>query len=282
MTTLRSILDDLVEKKLWPIALALVVALVALPLAFGGGGSEEPPAPRSATPAGAAGDPAGATATASAVRLAAGDAVDKRTRKGAVRDPFKQLAKAKPSTTDSAAGAGGSATTTSPGTVTGGTTLPGAATSPGSAGTTAPSATTPQGKRVKVDEDVRKAAEDGRITDKEIRDGFGDGARHDVGLRFGKRGGKLKSFSDPKLLAAFPNRALPLVVLNYVRDDGKAVRFLVNALARVERGGRCYPSRDACRVLDLRQGSRAIVQVAVSPTEVEEYRLEVARIGKTG
>ena len=47
MKQLRDILSDLVERRLWPVALGLVVALVAVPVVLGRGG---------ARPAGHAGD----------------------------------------------------------------------------------------------------------------------------------------------------------------------------------------------------------------------------------
>ncbi|MBA3747232.1 MAG: hypothetical protein H0W96_07015, partial [Solirubrobacterales bacterium] len=41
MNPVRRLFADLVEKRLWPVALALLVTAVAIPLLMGGGGSDE-------------------------------------------------------------------------------------------------------------------------------------------------------------------------------------------------------------------------------------------------
>ena len=50
MNHLRTLVRDLVERRLWPVALALVIALVAVPVVLGRGG-EQTPAPIAAAPA---------------------------------------------------------------------------------------------------------------------------------------------------------------------------------------------------------------------------------------
>jgi hypothetical protein len=83
MNPVRKLVDDLIEKRLWPVALVLVVAAFAVPMLIGGGsdaGSDTP-------------DPSFAPATTHdaatpAVELVGPPAV--RTRAGAVRDPFRR------------------------------------------------------------------------------------------------------------------------------------------------------------------------------------------------
>ncbi|HEV7884901.1 MAG TPA: hypothetical protein VGO81_15115 [Solirubrobacteraceae bacterium] len=84
MTLLRSLFEDLVEKRLWPIALLLAITAVAVPVALGrsGAGTSAPAAP----PASAAGE--GAAAATPAVEIVGPAAV--RGRSGAVRDPFRR------------------------------------------------------------------------------------------------------------------------------------------------------------------------------------------------
>lgn len=82
MAFLRSIAADLVEKKLWPIAVALVVALVAIPVVLGKGATDADPVPVP-TPA------TGAPAAKAAVAVETAELV-KRVRPGAVRNPFVQ------------------------------------------------------------------------------------------------------------------------------------------------------------------------------------------------
>ena len=86
MTRVRAIRTELVERKLWPVVLVLVIAAIALPIALGSGGGDKGttavPAAQSAVPANA--QPA---AVVSVSDVAGGE---KRNRKGAVRDPFVQ------------------------------------------------------------------------------------------------------------------------------------------------------------------------------------------------
>ncbi len=80
---LRRLLGDLVDKRLWPVALALVIALVAIPFVLGGSASE-PPAP----------DPAGSTEPDPAAAATPGATAKQTTastgkpRGGPIDDPF--------------------------------------------------------------------------------------------------------------------------------------------------------------------------------------------------
>lgn len=82
LAPLRAAVRDLVDKRLWPIALALVVALVAVPVVIGGSG-EAPPPVAAVTPAA----PAEGAAARSAITVAE-PAVVGHSRPGAVNDPF--------------------------------------------------------------------------------------------------------------------------------------------------------------------------------------------------
>jgi hypothetical protein len=93
MTLLRSLLDDLVEKRLWPIALLLAITAVAVPVVLGRSGAGARAA--SAPPATAAAD--GAAAATPAVEIVGPAAT--RGRSGPVRDPFRRSTKPAPKTT---------------------------------------------------------------------------------------------------------------------------------------------------------------------------------------
>lgn len=103
---LRQLLADLVDKRLWPVALALVIALVAIPLVLGGSASD------SAAP-GAVGATEPDPAAASSASPAPGATVKKTTasvRKedgGPIDDPFFDPPK-HPAEPQSVAAAGGS------------------------------------------------------------------------------------------------------------------------------------------------------------------------------
>lgn len=103
MTFARNLIRDLVERRLWPLALLLVVAIVAIPLAFAGGDGAS------------TGDDALALAPAAtptdklAVELLGPPSV--RGREGAVVDPFRRRPKKNETTTTSSAQAGADAST---------------------------------------------------------------------------------------------------------------------------------------------------------------------------
>ncbi|HEV7808271.1 MAG TPA: hypothetical protein VGO80_20860 [Solirubrobacteraceae bacterium] len=85
MNAVRRLFDELVEKKLWPAALLLIVTAIAVPFLIGGGGDDGASAildPAATLPARSA-----ASATP-AVELVGPPAV--RSRGGAVRDPFRR------------------------------------------------------------------------------------------------------------------------------------------------------------------------------------------------
>jgi hypothetical protein len=120
MNLARALIRELVDKRLWPIAAVLVVALVAVPVALSRGG-ESADAELSQTPAGA---PAGAgAATVAAVELAGPPSV--RSRAGKVRDPFRRRAVetgagSKPASDAPGASSGGAGDASAPSNATGG------------------------------------------------------------------------------------------------------------------------------------------------------------------
>jgi hypothetical protein len=115
MSVLHSVWSDLVEKKLWPVAVALVLALVAVPMVVSAGG--EDPAPV-APVAGA-----GVSEKPAPVSLDTTVSNKAKVRAGGVRDPFRQLRVPKPKAEKKAAAstvtpAAGAPTGVKPATVT--------------------------------------------------------------------------------------------------------------------------------------------------------------------
>jgi hypothetical protein len=88
MSFARNILRDLVEKRLWPVALLLVVAIVAIPVVGGGMSSSKGSSDESLPAA-----PDAATNASTAVELLGPPAV--RKRPGKLVDPFRRSAKKK-------------------------------------------------------------------------------------------------------------------------------------------------------------------------------------------
>jgi hypothetical protein len=108
MSFARALIRELVDKRLWPIAIVLVVALLAVPVLLSSGGDR--PASDAATPVADA--PAGSAARkVAAVKISGPPSV--RSRPGQVRDPFRRRPAAVQTTTtpspDAPAATGGTA-----------------------------------------------------------------------------------------------------------------------------------------------------------------------------
>jgi hypothetical protein len=106
MRPVRDLFSDLVERRLWPVALVLVAALVAVPLLLAKSPAEEPAAPAvpPAAVASAAADPA-ETSVVTAV-----EPTDAAPLRGARKDPFRQQHVPKPEETGDAPAASGAGT----------------------------------------------------------------------------------------------------------------------------------------------------------------------------
>jgi hypothetical protein len=100
MSLARAVFRELVDKRLWPLAVLLVVAIVAIPVLLGGGSSAAPSAASLAAPP-------EATGAASPVQLLGPPSV--RRRAGNVVDPFRRPPKpaVKTGTTGTSSGGGG-------------------------------------------------------------------------------------------------------------------------------------------------------------------------------
>src|SRR5690349_293432 len=91
MSFLRNVLHDLVEKRLWPVAIALVAALVAVPIVLGGSSSATTDTPVVADASAATNGLANHRDAARAQVVSLEEqAAGKVARSGKVRDPFVQ------------------------------------------------------------------------------------------------------------------------------------------------------------------------------------------------
>ena len=247
MTFVRNILHDLVEKRLWPVALLLCAALVAIPMVL-----KKDPSP----PAGASTGPSTATLGDASV-----EAIDTPARSrlviGKERNPFRrnQPKKAKTSTDTT--------TTTTTDTTTTVTETPassggsGGGSGGGGGGSTGGGATPVTPTPVPVPPAPGEMA-------------------WTLDLRFGKDG------ETKPLKAVLPGRALPsstdpvLIYLSAV-DNGTGARFLVSSDARAQGDGRCKPSENTCTVITLKEGDTAFFDVAKDDTTTQ-YELELTNI----
>lgn len=254
LTPLRSVVRDLIDKRLWPVALLLVAALVAVPVVIGASASDAPvPA---ATPVAT---PAAGSAPKSAITVADEDVVE-RSRPGAVSDPFfdppepdtatgggTSTATA-PGSAGSTPSAGSGSSTTNPSTTTSTSTSTGTSTVPGS--TPAPSTTaTPEPT---TDDRAERTLYRTRLSF-----GAGDGAEVRGVSRLEPLGG----------------RSNPAVQYLGTTRSGRSAVFLLGPGAVSEGDAEC--AETTCRVIALKPGDRQVVEVTDEQGSIRRYALEI-------
>jgi hypothetical protein len=239
MTFLRNIGADLVEKRLWPVAVALLVALIAVPTLLAKSANEEPEAMGPAPVAGAAAvkaDQVLALNTAPAGR---------RKRGGKPKNPFVQLYVPKvvevTTTSEAAGGDAGAAKDDSAASGDSGS----------SKGETAPAA--PKTSKPKVDLDVYRAT-----------------------LRFGEPGA-MRTISDIARLTPLPSADDPFFVFVGVKEDGETLVFLVSSDAKATGDGKCKPSTDNCETIELKAGDTEFFDL-MTATGLKQYQMDVVSV----
>jgi hypothetical protein len=248
----RSILDDLVEKRLWPVAVALLVALLAIPVLLRNPADKQPDsAPASATPAVAAGGPLAAFQPVVSTEGKKSSEIRKDLEGFQTKDPFK------PQNLGGGGSAGGSG---------GSVEVQGADT--GSSGD--------GGGSVDVSDSPPLGTSGG---------GSGDGSAPSGGattepqtfyyaytadVRFGKEGNL-----DRKTLQQFrslPSSQDPVVVFMGVKEDGETAIFLQSSAASSTGEGNCEPD-DTCTFLYMKKGDKQRIEAVTSDNEVVTYEL---------
>jgi hypothetical protein len=235
MSYLTTVIDDLRQKRLWPVAAVLVVALVAVPALLSTSAKSTPVA-AAPTPA-----PSGATGPALPTVRVNNAAIHTHLR-GHGRDPFKQPHSGKASsattstTTTTASGAGstgsggsgatGSGTSTTATTPT--TTTP---TAPPTTTTTTTTTTTPQAPPTPP--------------------GLTDTQSYAVTFAITNDTGGLDTIDPLERLSVLPGARQPLLVYLGVLKGGHRVLFAVRPGAFVKGPGDCAPGRVDCEVLSL-------------------------------
>jgi hypothetical protein len=257
VTFLRSVVDDLIEKRLWPFAVALLVALVAIPVVLGHSSSAAAPASPAATAA-AAGQPASGANALVSVDPALGE---DRTPKGKVRNPFKQQhvqAAVTATSTATAPSSGGTSTTAST-PAAGSTGTGGTSTTPSAdAGTPAPAATP---------EKVKAAPK----TDPQDT--------YRVSLRFGEAGNQ-RTIKDIARLTPLPSSTDPFFVFLGVLADGKTAVFMVSSDAAPTGDGTCRPKLTDCETIQLKAGESEFFDLATGTAGVVQYQLDMLSVSK--
>jgi hypothetical protein len=257
MNAVRGLLRELVERRLWPVAVLLLAAAVAIPIYIGRTSADAGPA---VAPAVNQQANAGKTSKA-AVSIedpAAGD-----DRRGGVRNPFKQRHVPKQDTTDK------------PASPTGGTT-PDAGGSAGAGSDGGEPPLDPTGG-------TGGTGGSGDGGSKGSGGGSSGGDPLDVyhlTLRFGEAG-HLKTLRDVARLSPLPSADNPFFVYTGVLKDGKTAVFLLSSDAEATGDGHCRPSAKSCQTIEVKQGDTEFFDLTVNDEPVQ-YQLDVVKVFKKG
>jgi hypothetical protein len=253
MTVITDTLRQIVRRRLWPVALLLVAALVAVPMTLAKSPDPVPPVPVATTAK--AGVAQNVARPLVELREPAAGETHRRRVLGAAKDPFepaplpkakksKKVSKAEPSPTPTpeapaSSGPGSGA----PGGSGGGTSAP-----PSAEPTPAPTVTIPKGS---------------------------------IKVRFGVPS---ETSELPELLIgrleAVPSSDAPVLVLERLKDDGRTAVFSIPGDIIAVGDGNCQPTPDDCASLELRAGETEFVTVkggAEDGSDVQ-YQLDLVKI----
>jgi hypothetical protein len=258
MTLLRPIWQDLRSKRLWPLAAALLVAIVAVPVVLSGSSSTPTVIPPPAAPAPVANGLPAVNETA----LPASSAPT-----GSARDPFAAAggSAVAPSTTTTTTLPGSTPTSTgstSPtGAVSGGTATPPTTVPPGGTTPGQPTIPTPKPKKAVPTLSAEQS--------------------YSVSLAITKTTGGLDSLHPLERLSPLPSAQQPLVVELGVLKGGSRVLFAVQPGTVVSGKGTCIPGRIDCEILSLAQGQTERLSVQTSDGVVPVAMFAVTGITAT-
>jgi len=286
VTFLRNLGGDLVDKRLWPVALFLVLALIAVPVVLGRSSAPAEPAGAPAATAdpaleaakdGAAGALLPADAAVSLQEPAAGGA---RYRQGALRNPFVQHHVPKVAAVGSSvvASTGASAAAAStPSAGANGSVGSGSPTSPGSSapssdpfggGSPAPPSSSPA-PAPKSPAKPNPSGQGGTDTNDVFR----------VSLRFGEAGNQ-RTIKDIARLTPLPSSSDPFFVFLGVLKDGKTAVFLVSSDATATGDGSCKPRASNCQTIQMKAGDTEFFDLSTGTAGVIQYQLDLLSVGK--
>jgi hypothetical protein len=240
----------LVRKKLWPVALLLVAALVAVPFTL----AKEPEVPIASSQPVAKEEGLPATFVAVAED---GEVTERRRVLGTAKDPFapaplskktkaaiaKAKAKAKAELEGAKSGAKSDAGAEAP--KSGGGATGGGATEP------PVSAPPPPAKTY---------------------------ALYSIKVRFGPVDGELETKTVERL-AVLPDADAPVLVYRGVESGGKVAVFELTGSVDAQGDGGCEPRPEDCQILRLRQGETEFITVTETGDETDaQYQLELVKI----
>ncbi len=279
MSFIKNLRADLVEKRLWPVALVLLLALIAVPVTLGGANDD----------AGLRSVPRGATGTTGAAGLTAQVSLEqispvRRDRAGKERDPFKQSGSvatamgatgiSAPPLTKTPSDGGGSAggtgidappLTKTPSTGGGSADNSPADSTPSDPPSTPTTPTTPDQTPPTPPKQTPPAPDP--------LDSY------TATLVLGETGTK-RDRKTVERLAPLPSATNPFLVYVGVLPDKKTAVFLVSADVKATGEGACKPRTSSCETVELRHGDTEYFALTGEDGKVTWYQLDFGHITK--
>jgi hypothetical protein len=258
MSAITNVWRQLVQRRLWPVAILLIAALAAVPLVLAE--APEPPAP---TPAPADASAAGDAALALQPIVAQASAADRAKRRkvlGSRKNPFG-LPKSEEAGSAAPPSSNGTTTAQAPSSSApsdGGATPPSSGGSP-SAGSPAPSAPS----------DPTPAPTPETYAHNELTIRFGDATT----------GPERRTL---KRLQPLPSAEAPVLIYLGVMADGKTAVFLIDHGIAAIGDGDCSPGPETCATIGLREGETEFLDVKDETGAVTaQYQLDLIKIHKS-
>ena len=247
MSFVRNLLADLVAKRLWPVALVLALALVAVPVLLAQGVGEDVP---ESVPV------AQENEIGQSVVTPAADA-PRRGANPTGRNPFSQkdVAPAQPKPDGQGDGSNSD--------------------DAGDGGSVSDGADVTGGLPALEDVDVIPVGgSDGAATPKpDARESYR------VDLRFGQDG-RLEKRNDVARLSPLPSADDPFFVFMGVLADGKTALFLVSSDADATGDGTCKPSPESCERIEMQAGQTEFFDVTTPDGATVQYQLDLVRVAR--
>jgi hypothetical protein len=254
MSLITDTWQQLVRRRLWPVALGLLAALAAVPLLL----AREPDVQPVAATAPAT-TVAGTGMTEPVIALDDEGADEGRRRVlGARKDPFAAAPVARKKRSAKSASATQAATSEPAATSSSDVSSGGSSASGGPTTTTVESSTPPSTTAPKT------------VAKKKTY------PRYSATVRFGEDDSPGRRVVEP--MQALPSKDNPVAVYLGVSGDGRRAVFMLDAGTTTEGDATCDPSPEECETIELSPGESEFITVTGDDGEVAEYTLDVVKI----
>jgi hypothetical protein len=254
---------ELVRRRLWPVAVLLLVAAVAAPKLLAD------PAVPAVVSAGTAVQDDGPFSSRAITTVAAADGTERRRVLGALKDPFKPTGK-QPKRTSSSSSASPSASSSSPSSSSSSSSSSGSSSGSGSSGGGLDDVSVPGLVGVDTTSGTTTPPSTGDTTTSAPKTTV---PRYALRIAFDEEKRTLERL-DP-----LPDADKPAIIYLGLLQDGKTAVFLLDASVTAEGDGSCHPSPTDCQRLYLEKGETAFFEVAGSDGSAgEQHQLDLLSI----